>query len=224
MDRGFICDNLEAAQRKYFQSSQENISVLVDGTIVGVLAGGTDVDTLKPSSSSYQSYTTEPFTVTSGVHTITFEGLNRAGSDNTILLDQVSIIQSKSAAGVLPGTVQVNLASSYNRVGLVTDGSTFAGGLDGYGDALTANFLGTSLTWSGAPFTIGAANTNDVVAAKGQTISLPQGRDLTLELLATAVNGAQQNQKFIVTYKDGTTATFTVSLSDWCAAELRGRV
>ena len=34
-------------------------------------------------------------------------------------------------------------------------------------------------------------------------------------MLATAVNGNQPNQSFIVTYTDGTTASFTQSLSDW---------
>ena len=37
----------------------------------------------------------------------------------------------------------------------------------------------------------------------------------TLNLLATAVNGNQPNQTFIVTYTDGTTSSFTQSLSDW---------
>ena len=55
------------------------------------------------------------------------------------------------------------------------------------------------------------------------TSSAPLGRPspcrrattLTLELLATGVNGSQPNQTFTVTYTDGTTATFTQSISDW---------
>jgi len=34
-------------------------------------------------------------------------------------------------------------------------------------------------------------------------------------MLATGVNGAQLSQTFKVTYSDGTSATFTQSLSDW---------
>jgi hypothetical protein len=34
-------------------------------------------------------------------------------------------------------------------------------------------------------------------------------------MLATGVNGNQASQPFIVTYTDGTTSTFTQSLSDW---------
>jgi hypothetical protein len=36
-----------------------------------------------------------------------------------------------------------------------------------------------------------------------------------LTILATAVNGSQLNQEFVVTYSDGTTGTYTQSLSDW---------
>jgi hypothetical protein len=36
-----------------------------------------------------------------------------------------------------------------------------------------------------------------------------------LNLLGTGVDGNQANQTFVVTYTDGTTSTFTQSLSDW---------
>ena len=115
------------------------------------------------------------------------------------------------------GLQQVNLASSYNRNGIVTDGSTFSGtgGLDGDGSALSANLLGTSQTWMGTTFAIGPAGSSDVVSATGQTIALPAGQDGSLDLLATGVNGSQPNRTFTVNYSDGTTATFTQSISDW---------
>ena len=123
--------------------------------------------------------------------------------------------------GLLPvipaASVQVNLASSFNHVGIVTDGSTFSstGGLDRYGSALSGNLLGTSQTWLGSTFAIGPANVKDVVVANGQTITLPAGQDVTLDLLATGVNQNQPNQTFTVTYTDGTKATFVQSISDW---------
>ncbi len=72
----------KAAQRGDNPShpSQQDFQVLVDGTVVG---------TFKPSGTSYQTYTTVPFTVTAGAHTITFQGLDGAGGDNTALIDQV---------------------------------------------------------------------------------------------------------------------------------------
>ena len=120
---------------------------------------------------------------------------------------------------VIPVPVNPDLSQEFNRTGIVTDGSTFSGGLDTYGDALSANLLGSSVTVGATTFNLGPANTNDVVSAAGQTISLPVSNDHTLELLATAVNGAQLNQTFTVTYTDGTTATFTQSISDWAVPQ-----
>jgi hypothetical protein len=113
------------------------------------------------------------------------------------------------------GDRQVSLTGNFNRVGIVNDGSAFTGGLDGGGAALSAGLLGPSLTWNGTQFALGAAGGNNVVAATGQTISLPAGNYTTLNFLATAVNGNQPNQTFVVTYTDGTTDTFTRGVSDW---------
>jgi hypothetical protein len=55
-----------------------------------------------------------------------------------------------------------------------------------------------------------------VVASAGQTIALPSGNYQTLNLLAAGLHGGQLNQRFVVTYTDGTTQSFVRSLSDWC--------
>jgi hypothetical protein len=47
------------------------------------------------------------------------------------------------------------------------------------------------------------------------SVTLPGGTYQELHLLATAVNGNQENQPFIVTYSDGSTSTENISLSDW---------
>jgi hypothetical protein len=52
-------------------------------------------------------------------------------------------------------------------------------------------------------------------AVSNTTIPLPAGNYATLNLLGAAAYGAQMNQKFVVTYTDGTTTTITQSLSDW---------
>jgi hypothetical protein len=117
--------------------------------------------------------------------------------------------------GSTSSTTPVNLASVFNRTGIVTDGSTFGGGLDGGGTAYSANLLGSSVAWNGTTFNLGAANTNNVISAVGQTINLPAGNFSTLNFLATGVNGNQANQTFTVKYTDGTTQTFTQSFSDW---------
>ena len=79
--------------------------------------------------------------------------------------------------------------------------------------AYAATLLGTSLSWAGSTFTLGAAGASD--AASKTTLALPAGNDSALTLLAAAVNGNQPNQTFLVTYTDGTSSSFTQSLSDW---------
>ncbi len=72
-----------AAQRGNVQASHQNFDVLVDGVVVG---------TFTPSGTSYQSSSTTVFSVAEGAHTITFQGLDSAGGDNTAFVDDVSIV------------------------------------------------------------------------------------------------------------------------------------
>jgi hypothetical protein len=51
------------------------------------------------------------------------------------------------------------------------------------------------------------------------TVALPAGNYSRIDLLATAVNGNQTNQTFLVTYTDGTTTRITQSLSDWATPQ-----
>ncbi|MBV8145556.1 MAG: chitobiase/beta-hexosaminidase C-terminal domain-containing protein, partial [Gammaproteobacteria bacterium] len=109
---------------------------------------------------------------------------------------------------------EVSLAASANVAGIANNGSAVPkGGIDGYGDAYSATLLGSSLTWNGATFMFGAAGSLDAVASA--TIPLPAGAYSSLSLLASGVDGNQPNQVFTVNYSDGTSASFTQSLSDW---------
>jgi regulation of enolase protein 1 (concanavalin A-like superfamily) len=109
-----------------------------------------------------------------------------------------------------------DLSASFNAAGIVADGTPFTGGLDGNGNAYSANLLGASLNVGDhVVFNLGAAGANNVVQAAGQTIALPQGQFNTLTFLGTAVNGAQPAQTFTVNYTDGTSDTFTQDMSDW---------
>jgi hypothetical protein len=117
----------------------------------------------------------------------------------------------------VPGTgvVPVGLGNAFNRVGIVSDGTTFSGGLDGGGNALSAQQLGSSVTLNGSFYAFGAPNANDVVSAAGQAIGLPNINASRVSFIATGVNGNQANQTFTVTYTDGSTQSFTQSISDW---------
>jgi hypothetical protein len=113
-----------------------------------------------------------------------------------------------------PGAVNVSLAAKANVWSAFTDGTAVTnGGLDGVGYAYSSTLLGTSVSALGGTFTLGAPNVANAVA--NATIALPAGSYSTLQFLAAGVNGNQANQSFKVTYTDGTTTTFTQSVSDW---------
>jgi hypothetical protein len=112
------------------------------------------------------------------------------------------------------GALSVSLSAVANVQAFVSNGTApSGGGLDSSDYTYSANLLGTSVTFGGSTFTFGAAGALDAVS--NTTIPLPAGNYTTLNLLGTAVHGAQTNQSFIVTYTDGTTTTITQSLSDW---------
>jgi hypothetical protein len=118
-----------------------------------------------------------------------------------------------------PGSdaTSVSLASAFNRSGIYNDGATFAasGGVDGVGDAYSAQLLGSSLEYNDVLYRFGSANAANDISAAGQTITLPAGQYAGLQVLAASTNGNQTAQTFTVTYTDGTTSTFTQSISDW---------
>jgi hypothetical protein len=111
--------------------------------------------------------------------------------------------------------VTVSLSSVANETALANNGKG-AGGLSNSGYSFSANLLGPTVSWAGPTFTLGSAGALDAVS--GKTVTLPAGSFNTLSVLATAAYGDQLNQVFTVTYTNGTTQTFTQSMSDWGGA------
>jgi kumamolisin len=150
-------------------------------------------------------------TASTGASTVSVIG--KSGS-LTVTVKIALTVTAASAAGAA-----VNLSAVSNVMGLVTDGAVFlsGSGLDGGGRAYSANLLGTVQNAYGASFNFGAPNAPGQVSSA--TVALPAGKYSTLKLLATGVNGNQVSQKFTVTYTDGSTSTFTQSLSDWCTPQ-----
>ncbi len=120
-----------------------------------------------------------------------------------------------SVTPVLTGTVPVNLSSAYNVSGIYRNGSKFepAASLDAGGYALSEETLGTEQVGDEVVFKLGPANVADAVSSK--TVDLPADKFASIRILATAVEGNQDNQIFTVNYTDGTSASFTQTLSDW---------
>ena len=142
--------------------------------------------------------------------------------DNTKIVKSLTL-PNNASVNVLGVTlantpVPVPLWTNYNRAGIFDDGSAFTtGGLDADGNSFSGTLLGAEETWRNMPFIYGPAGANDVISAGGQTIALPPGNYSSLAMLATAVNGSQSGQTFIVTYTNGSTTSASVSLSDWAA-------
>jgi hypothetical protein len=120
-----------------------------------------------------------------------------------------------NTSGTAP--INVSLTAADKLYGIGTAGTPVTGGIDGAGDAYAGNLLGTSLTYGGVTYTLPAAGAS--TAATNTKISLPAGNYSTLSFLGTGVNGYHLNQVFKVTYTDGTTTSFTQSLSDWAVAQ-----
>ncbi len=76
--------SFSAAQRANYGTSNEQVQVLVDGTVVS---------TITPASTNYSIYTTAAFNVTAGSHTITFAGIDPSGSDYSAFIDASVILQ-----------------------------------------------------------------------------------------------------------------------------------
>ena len=94
-----------------------------------------------------------------------------------------------SATPTATAFTQVNLTSSFNHLGIYADGAVFsnANSMDGGGASYSATLLGTSQTWNGIPFIIGAVGANNVITSTGQVIALPSGKYTNLDLLALAI-------------------------------------
>jgi len=120
-----------------------------------------------------------------------------------------------SVAPVLTGTIPVDLSADYNGTGIYHDKTSFSAeaSLDEDGSSFSSEAIGSEQVGDGVVFKLGPANGPDIVS--GQTVTLPDGKFASLKLLALGVNGDQEMQTFTVTYADGTSVSFTRSLSDW---------
>ena len=196
--------SLLAAQRANGNSSQENFQVLVDGNVVS---------SFTPTGSSYQTYTTSPFTVTAGTHSITFKGIDSAGGDNTVFLDTITVAQATAANTPTVGdsgfeTVPVGSGNySYGPTG---SNWTFSGstGVSGNNSAFT----------SGNP----AAPQGGQVAFLQQTGSFSQsvanwaaGSYQVSLLAAQRANGNSSQENFQVLVDGNVVSSFTPTGSSY---------
>jgi len=193
-------------------------------TVIGIAPSGSFNDTVSFTATGLPTGVTASFTAGSDASSASLSltaGRNAPLGSATVIITGNgggivhSFTVSVSVVEVAANTVSTDMASAFNISAFYTDGTTFpaSGGIDGIGYAYPASFLGGSQVWSGSTFTLGPANAANAVT--GQTVKLPAGSFARIDMLATAVQGNQAGQKFIVNYSDGTSSTFTQGLSDW---------
>jgi len=160
--------------------------------------------------------------ITTGSSTLTLTAAKSAAPATTTITfsgEGGEVSHSATAAvsvtPVLKGTVPVNLSSAYNVTGIYKNGAKFeaAASLDAGGYAFSEETLGEEQVGDEVVFKLGAPNVADAVTSK--TVDLPTNKFASIRILATAVEESQGHQIFTVNYTDGTSASFTQTLSDW---------
>ncbi len=129
-----------------------------------------------------------------------------------------------STATVTAVVPSADLSSAYNNIGITDDTNTSVGNIDGAGSSLSAQALAAVGVSPGAPVSHGGmqfawpnvpAGQQDNVVASGQSFKL-SGTGTSVGFLATATYGPASGTG-TVTYTDGTTQQFTLSVPDWFA-------
>ena len=151
MNAGVYSLSFEAAQRGAANKYSQEIQVLVDGSPVG---------TVTPVNTDYTSYRTSIFSLTAGLHTVEFAGLNPQGGDNTAFVDDVTINAASSSINdgnfempaLAAGTFQYTPGGSpwqfSGGAGVSGNGSSFTCGNPKTPDGTQVAFLQTSGTIS----------------------------------------------------------------------------
>jgi len=126
------------------------------------------------------------------------------------------------ATAFAPAAGPSGLAAAYDNVGISDNAATSTGNLDGLGDSFSAEDLAaagwvpgalvtlndTTLTWPNVP-----SGQPDNVVADGQSVSVTgSGNGLTFALAGN--NGATSGTGTI-TYTDGSTQSYSLSVPDW---------
>jgi hypothetical protein len=177
-------------------------SGLPAGVTAAFAAAGSSGATLTLTAASGAASTASPVIVT-------ITGTSGTMSQSITVLVSVS---------TTPGPVAVNLASVANVYGsFLNNIAPTNGGFDTESWGYSANLLGSSISALGVPFYFGTPGTSNGVSSV--TVPLPAGSFQSIYLAGAGVNGSQSNQQFVVTYSDGSSSTFTQSMSDWCGPQ-----
>lgn len=121
---------------------------------------------------------------------------------------------------VIQATAFVDLYTYFNMDGVSSNENRRDGDLDGKGNTYPAELWPTKFTLQGVPFVLGptADGYNNLIQAKGQTISLPGGNYKYVYLVGSAAEGSGETSgTFQVKYSDDTTIEKDITFAEWNA-------
>ncbi|NDH94546.1 MAG: hypothetical protein EBZ13_08460, partial [Planctomycetia bacterium] len=127
--------------------------------------------------------------------------------------------QVDASGNTIPKQLHRGIGITTDEVPATTEGFDGRGNTyswEAMGDPASGGALsGSTLVSGGLAIDIGSPNQPNFKKAAGQVIEVT-GSGSALTLAGAAVNGGQTDQQFTLTFTDGSTATWTQSLSDWC--------
>jgi len=148
-----------------------------------------------------------------------FSGLDVSKGPVYFTVAANNFVGASPVATLLMGQDGKPIDTTNLTTGITTDGTwVIGGGFDSVGNTYSWEALGSGAGVSNgkATFTFGLPNQPQVIVAAGQEIAVKQGAFGSVNLAGAAVYyGAQPNVAFTLNYTDGTTETWTQSISDW---------
>ena len=185
LSAGSYAIQFDAAQRG---GETQPLAVSVDGTQIG--------NAITPASSSFAQYTTAGFTVSAGVHTITFSTTDNIDGDRSSFLDNVSIVQVPTVTTI--PTVTVSEGASPTTIDL---SQYFSEANIAFGDSLTYSITGNTST----------SLVSTSISGSMLTLSYPASYDgtATITVTATDLNGNTASTSFQVIVHDSPTLVHT---------------
>jgi hypothetical protein len=148
-----------------------------------------------------------------------FSGLDVSKGPVYFTVAANNFVGASPVATLLMGQDGKPIDTTHLTTGITTDGTWVIGdGFDSVGNTYSWEALGSGAGVSNgkATFTFGLANQPQAIVAAGQEIAVKQGAFGSVNLAGAAVYyGAQPNVAFTLNYTDGTTETWTQSISDW---------
>lgn len=193
-----------AAQRPANNSVRQDFAILIDGAPAG---------NVTPAGGTYALYKSSVVGLIAGPHTLTFQGLNSAGGDNTAFLDSVQLVAlglpvtpvvPTPTPPVTPTSVPGPPGTPGSKwwVGSGPPANSLGADSDCYLDKLTGNVYQRAGGAYGMQTSIigpsGSPGGQGLPGAPGQSISGPPGKGIKVTVAATSPANPSEGDVWIL--------------------------